>query len=343
MLRVVCVGAGYFARFHVEAWKRIPGVELVAICDRERAKAQSLATEFQVEQVFTSAEQATTAISYDILDIITPPGTHLELCMYAATHGKHIICQKPLAPSFEEAKDLVVKMSESEVRFMVHENFRFQPWYRKIKSLLQEGAIGQEIFSLQHRMRTGDGWPDDAYLARQPYFRKMPRLLIYETGIHFVDVFRFLLGEVRSVYARLRKLNPHIAGEDAGLVLFEFENGCQGMLDANRYNEPRSENPRYTFGEMLIEGRGGTIRLEDKGAIFLQKLGEKETEIDYEHTDANFAGDCVFSTQQHFIHCLQSGEPFETNGPDYLNNLIIQEAIYDSAQGHREVVINSKR
>lgn len=339
MFRVVCIGAGYFARFHVEAWMRMPEVDLVAICDHERAKAERLAAEFQVKNVFTTIEQVTESLSYDIIDIITPPKTHLSLCLYAAAHDKHIICQKPLAPGFMEAQELVSKMDASEVRFMVHENFRFQPWYRKIKNLLQEGIIGDKIFSINHRMRTGDGWSEGAYLERQPYFRQMPRLLIYETGIHFVDVFRFLQGEVRSVYARLRKLNPNIAGEDAGLVLFEFENGCQGILDANRYNEPRAENPRYTFGEMLIEGKKGTIRLEESGAIFLQKLGAQEIEIAYRHKDINFAGDCVFFTQQHFIHCLQSGEAFETNGPDYLNNLIIQEAIYESAQSHEEVTI----
>lgn len=342
MLKIVCVGAGYFARFHVEAWKRIPGVALVAICDHDLDKARKMAAEFQVEQVFNSVEQATENISFDVLDIITPPATHVSLCRYAATHGKHVICQKPLAPSFQEAQALVAGMQESGVRFMVHENFRFQPWYRKIKSLLQQGVIGEEIFTLHHRMRTGDGWSDRAYLERQPYFREMPRLLIYETGIHFVDVFRFLLGNVSSVYARLRKLNRHIAGEDAGLVWFEFENGGQGILDANRYNEPRTENPRYTFGEMLIEGSQGTIRLEANGAIFVQRLGEKEMEVSYAHSDVNFAGDCVFFTQQHFIHALQSGEAFETNGTDYLNNLIVQEAIYESAQHRQEVEVGSR-
>ena len=339
MYKVICVGAGYFAKFHVEAWKRLPGVELVAICDHDLNKARALAAEFQVEQVFSAIEQVPDTLSYDILDIITPPATHHSLCAFAATNDKHIICQKPLAPSLQEARELVDTMNAAKVRFMVHENFRFQPWYRKIKSLLNEGVLGEEIFSLHHRMRTGDGWPDDAYLARQPYFRAMPRLLIYETGIHFVDVFRFLLGEVRSVYARLRRLNQHIVGEDEGLVLFDFNNNCRAILDANRYNEPGVENPRYTFGKMLIEGKEGTLRLEENGAIHLQKLGQPPIEIDYNHQDINFAGDCVYYTQKHFIDGLQSGEAFETNGNDYWNNLIIQEAIYESAESRLEVLI----
>lgn len=317
----------------------MPNVAVLAICDKEITKARQLADEFGVEQVFPTLKAATEAVDFDVVDIITPPGTHLELCRFAAAQGQHIICQKPLAPTFAEAQQLVAEMAATKVRFMVHENFRFQPWHRKIKSLLQEGAIGDEIFSLQHRMRTGDGWSERAYLDRQPYFRKMPRLLIYETGIHFIDVFRFLLGDVRSVYARLRKLNRHIAGEDAGQVWFEFANGCQAVLDANRYNEPRIENPRYTFGQMLIEGRGGTIRLEEDGSIFLQQLGKQEVPINYEHEDVNFAGDCVYYTQQHFVQCLLSGTTFETDGTDYLKNLIVQEAIYESAGQRREITI----
>jgi len=231
-------------------------------------------------------------------------------------------------------------MNQSKVRFMVHENFRFQPWYREIKKLLDENAIGNQIFSINHRMRMGDGWADDAYLGRQPYFREMPKLLIYETGIHIIDVFRFLLGEVDNVYARLRKLNKNIEGEDCGVVFFDFENGCQGIFDGNRYNESSSENPRYTFGEMLIEGNKGYLRLETDGSIYLKNLSQNEVEIKYHHENLNFAGDCVYYTLSHFIDCLKTNHEFETNGTDYLNNLKIQEAIYNSALNRTEINID---
>ncbi len=337
--RVVCVGAGYFAKFQIEAWKRIPEVTLVAICDQDIVKAKQLANKYKVKEVYSSIEEVYKKVSFDIIDIITPPDTHISLCKQAASNGKHIICQKPLAPNLKEANELVSMMNKSKSRFMVHENFRFQPWYRKIKSLLNQEVIGNEIYSINHRMRMGDGWPQDAYLARQPYFREMPRLLIHETGIHFIDVFRFLLGEIDSVYAKLRKLNKYIKGEDSGVIFFEFRNGCQGIFNANRYNESRDENPRYTFGEMLIEGSNGSLRLESDGTIYIQKLGEKEVEVKYHHENINFAGDCVFFTQKHFINCLQSNKDFETNANDYLNNLLVQEAIYKSNQDKKEIKI----
>ena len=330
-IKLACIGAGYFARFHVEAWLRIPEVEVVAICDQESEKAEALAREFGIEKVYTNVQSLFDNESLDVVDIITPPNTHYALVLQAANHGVHIICQKPLAPNLQEAKEMVTWVARQQLRFMVHENFRFQPWYRKIKQLITTGAIGEKLHSLHFRLRTGDGWPDDAYLHRQPYFRTMPRLLIYETGIHFIDTFRYLAGEVQSIYADLRQLNAHIAGEDCGLVLFNFANGAKGVWDANRYNEPNTPNARYTFGELLLEGSGGSIRLYTDGQITLQPLGEAETSVPYSHENKNFAGDCVYFTQRHFINNFLNGTPFETSGADYLNNLIIQEAIYESA------------
>ena len=177
----------------------------------------------------------------------------------------------------------------------------------------------------------GDGWQYDAYLARQPYFRTMPRLLIYETGVHFIDTLRYLAGEVEGVYARIRKLNPDIAGEDAACVLLDFENQAIGIWDANRFNESNATDARYTFGACLVETNGGSIRLAEDGRITVKPLGEAEREHTYEHTHRGFAGDCVFATQSHFVSCLRDGTPFETSGTDYLKTLAVQEAIYESA------------
>ena len=125
--------------------------------------------------------------------------------------------------------------------------------------------------------------------------------------MHFIDTFRFLAGEVKSAYCILRKLNPFIAGEDCGLLVFQFANGAVGTWDANRYNEPNYENPRYTFGEFLIEGDAGAIRLYPDGKLTVQQLGEPEMPNPYKHQNVNFAGDCCYFTQRHFIDRLLPG------------------------------------
>ena len=214
---------------------------------------------------------------------------------------------------------------------MVHENFRFQPWHREIKRLLANQTIGDRLLSLTCRSRMGDGYGDDAYLSRQPYFREMERLLVHETGVHFIDLFRFLAGEIDEVYAVLRRLNPVISGEDTGLLTFRFHSGAVGVWDANRYNQATAVDPRLTLGEFLIEGNGGSIRLSGDARMTIQSLGGTEVEHPYSWTGTGFAGDCVCQTQRHFTQQLLAGAPFETSGFEYLKTLTVQEAVYQSA------------
>ncbi len=332
MLKGVCVGAGYFSRFQYEAWQRIAEVKITALCNRDESKGKLLAQDFGIDNVYTSVGEMLEIEKPDFIDIITPPETHLEYCREAYKRKINVIVQKPLAPTIEEAQKIINEAKEAGVRLMVHENFRFQPWYREIKTLLNANTIGETIFSSYFRMRMGDGWGEEAYLNRQPYFRDMPQLLVYETGVHFIDTFRYLFGEITSVYAKLRRLNPLIKGEDTGVIHFDFLNGVQAIWDANRYNESNMPNSRYTFGDMLIEGNQGSIRLYNDGKITIQKLGEAETVHAYSHENINFAGDCVYFTQKHFVDCILNNQPFETSGEEYLKNIIVQNQVYKSSE-----------
>jgi len=213
---------------------------------------------------------------------------------------------------------------------MVHENFRFMPWYREIKKLLNGAIIGNKLHSIHLRMRMGDGWQENAYMNRQPYFREMKQLLMYETGIHFIDVFRYLCGEVTQVYARLKRLNHNIKGEDFGWVQLDFKNGGLGFIDANRYNESTTEDARLTFGTLLIEMDKGSIRLYEDGKLTIQPLGKPEKIHEYDFLNQNFSGDCVFNTQEHFVKQLLSDEPFETDVDTYLTNIEVLEKVYAS-------------
>lgn len=334
----VCIGAGYFSPFQYDAWDRIPEVEITAMCNRDMARAQPIMDEHNIARHYTDYREMLETEKPDFVDIITPPNTHLEMTKAAAELGIHVVCQKPLAPTFEESQAIVKIAEDAGIRFVIHENWRYQPWHREIKKLLATGAIG-ELHSMYFRSRMGDGWGEDAYLNRQPYFRDYPRLLVYENGIHFIDTYRFLAGEIKRVFAQLRKLNSVIQGEDQGYVFFDFECGAKALWDANRYNESNQENPRYTFGEFLVEGTGGAIRLYTNGNITIQKLGEPETQHSYFHEMRNFAGDCCYFFQRDFIDRMIDGAEFETNGRDYLRSLAVQEAVYESANTGETVSI----
>jgi len=336
----VCIGAGYFSHFQYEAWQRIGAVQITAFCNSNADRAKTIREKFGITNHYTDYREMLERENPDFVDIITPPSTHLEMCKFAAHLGIHTICQKPLAPTFAEAQEIVEYTRAAGIRFMVHENFRFQPWHREIRLLIEKGAIGDKLHCLNFRSRMGDGWAEDAYLDRQPYFRTYPRLLVYENGVHFIDTFRFLAGRIDRVYAILKKLNPVIAGEDFAVILFEFANGATGIWDANRYNECNFEDPRYTFGEFLVEGNGGSIRLHNDGTITVQPLGQPERTHEYKHENRGFCGDCCYFTQKHFIDCLSNERPFETDGHSYLKTLAVQEAVYASAQEKMPIEVN---
>jgi len=331
-LKGVAIGAGYFSQFHFDAWSRMDDIEIAAVCDVSEEAASATASQYGIPTTYQNVPEMLDKERPDFVDIITRPDSHLSLVQQAADRGIAVICQKALAPSFDEAKAIVRVAESAKVRLMVHENFRFQPWYREIRRQIELGAIGDRLHSIAFQCRMGDGWQHDAYMSRQPYFREMPRLLVFETGVHFVDTFRYVVGEIDGVCAWLRKWNPDIVGEDAATVLFDFNSGATGVWDGNRFNEPATEDARFTFGEALVEGSGGTIRLHGDGRLRLKPLGQPEREIDYACRRQGFAGDCVFHTQRHFVDCLRSGEPFETSGSEYLKTLAVVEAIYESAE-----------
>jgi predicted dehydrogenase len=329
-LRGVAVGAGYFSQFHYDAWRRASGAALVALCDTSRERAQEAARKFTIGRVYADVADMLDAERPDFIDVITPPATHRDICRLAGERGVHVLCQKALAPTFEDAVALVGDAERAGIRLMVHDNFRFQPWHRELRRLLDLDTIGR-AHAIACRTRMGDGWRADAYLDRQPYFRVMPKLLVFETGVHFVDVFRYLVGEVRQVYAVLRRRNPAIAGEDAGVMLFEFQDGATGIWDASRYNESRNPDPRYTFGEFLVEGPGGSLSVDEGGRLVVHPLGGTPRDHAYVREREGFAGDCCHKAIQHFVDRLHDGAAFETPGRDYLRTLAVQEALYASA------------
>ncbi|MGI9383670.1 MAG: Gfo/Idh/MocA family protein [Methyloligellaceae bacterium] len=333
-LRVATVGTGYFSQFHHDAWTRMDDIELAAVCSLDTRSASEAAATYGVPVACANASDMLDAIHPDLLDIVAPPPAHLELIRAAARQGVNVICQKPFCGTFAQAEEAVALARRAGILLVVHENFRFQPWYGEIKRQLEAGRLGVPS-PVMFRLRPGDGQGPRAYLDRQPYFQKMERFLVHETAIHLIDVLRYLLGDVARVFATLKRLNPAIAGEDAGLILLEFAVGTRGLFDGNRLADHAAENRRLTMGEMLIEGSDGTIRLDGDGHLFLRPHGaNEETPLPYDWENRGFAGDCVYRLQRHVIDHLRTGSPVMNTGADYLANLRIEDAVYASdAQG----------
>lgn len=336
-IKVATVGAGYFARFHHDAWARMGNVRLVAVCDEDLSRAEAYRAEFGAGAAYTDAADMIAKEKPDLLDIIVPPAGHKKLVALAAEAGIDAVCQKAFTRSLDEARETAALAEAAGITLVVHENFRFQPWFREIRRMIDEGVLG-EVYGASFRLRPGDGQGARAYLDRQPYFQTMERFLIHETGIHFIDTFRFLFGDYDSVFADLRRLNPAIAGEDAGIMVLQHGSGVRSLFDGNRLSDHIAENRRHTMGEFWIDGSKGTIRLDGEGRLFFRAFSEN-TELPHFFTweKRGFAGDSVLALQKHVVAHLQNGETLENTARAYLTNLEVEDAVYRSSGERRAI------
>ena len=344
-ISVAVIGLGYFSQFHLNAWQNIDGCRITAVCDSNESTLNTVAADIDAQASKHTVKTYTNAVTLlneqhaDIVDLVVPPPAHANLIRAALKPGRLIICQKPFCVSYDEARRICDEATAADTTVIIHENFRFQPWYRQIKHCVDTGLLGS-LYQCRFALRPGDGQGADAYLARQPVFQTMPRLLIHETGVHFIDLFRWLLGPVTSVYADLRRLNPVIRGEDDGLLILQHANGVRSVFDGNRLVDHVASNTRLTMGELTVEGEKGVITLNGEGQIMFRALGAQTTEtiaIEWPVSQDVFGGGCVEWLIQHAVNAYRSQQPYENTAEDYLDVVRATEAAYESARQARRI------
>lgn len=303
-LRGAIIGCGYFGQIHLASWSRIPEVEVIAACDIDPARAQGSAP-----RVYSSAEEMLERERLDFVDIATRPETHLPLLKLIAERKLPVICQKPMASSWEEALSMVEVAETAGIRLMIHENWRWQPWYRVARQMIERGDIGQPIgYSFRTRRRDGQG--PNPY-PRQSYFRRIPRFLVDEGLVHYIDTARYLFGDIATIYAQARRINPAIIAEDQAVLVLTHCAGLMGCIDGHRFLNPHPDGP--AMGEAVFEGDEGSIVVAPTGDVY------RGTERVWENRSSEgYRGDSVRATQQHFIACLRSGAQFESAAREYL-------------------------
>jgi len=325
-LRGALIGCGFFGRIQLEAWNRMEDVSIVAACDMALDRAAMAAP-----HAYTDPVEMLDKEQFDFVDIATRPETHSELIRLAVGRGLPTICQKPLATSWQEAIDLAEFVEASKVPVMVHENWRWQPWFRKAKSLMDSGAIGAPI-GYQFRVRQADGMGPRPY-PNQPYFAQMPRLLIYETLIHFVDTARFLFGDIDSVQAHLRRLNPIIQGEDRAILILSHVSRVDGTVDGHRFRDP--EPPGPAMANTFLEGEEGSLRVLATGEILMNGASVYKP-----GALIGYKGDSVRATQERFLDHLRTGKAMESSVQNYLGSFAATSAAYISVSERRTVFLS---
>lgn len=323
MLRVGLIGAGWVTQFHLLAWQRqSPLARVVAIADPSRARASDRAREFGIEHVYESAEALLDGGQVDAVDIAAPREVHAELVRMAAARGLPILCQKPLAPTYEQARALVDEVA-GKARLMVHENWRFRAYYRQIGAWLKAGRAGR-IVQAQMTLLTSGLLPDAQgklpALVRQPFMATLDRALVMEVLIHHIDALRFLLGELTLVHSQLGKQCTEIAGEDRATLAFSTADGALVNLIANFcvHGEPATQTD-----QLVLIGERGTVRL---AGTMLTCQGEEFDEVRYDLNACYI--DSYAAAIAHFVDALNAGTPFETSPEDNLHTLALVEQIY---------------
>jgi D-apiose dehydrogenase len=218
---------------------------------------------------------------------------------------------------------------------MVHENFRWQSAVRAAIDALRSGAIGTPFFG---RVSFRSGY--DVY-AGQPYLAEGKRFIIEDLGIHILDIARALFGEVSTITASTKRVNPKINGEDVATMLLAHQGGVTSVVDCSYATKRAPE----TFPETLLEidGTEGTLRLDAGYRLTIQAGGKSETRdiappvLPWAERPWHNIQESVAIIQQHFVDCLREGRVPETSGADNLNTLALVEAAYLSAAESRSV------
>ena len=141
-LRVLGVGAGYFSQFQYLGWRNIADADCVAIVNRDQAKARALADRYDIPEVHGDLDAALDTVKPDLVDLITPPATHRAFVAKTVARGISTICQKPFGTSYADAVAITALAERAQVPLVIHENFRWEPWYREARRMIDAGKLG---------------------------------------------------------------------------------------------------------------------------------------------------------------------------------------------------------
>jgi len=322
-LRIAIAGAGMVTRHHLVAWSRLPEVEVVAIYNRSLEKALGRAKEFSIPKVYSNLSEMLEKEKPDALDIAVATEAHRKFAQRAADYGVAILCQKPMAPTLEEAEEMVAEIGE-RVRFMVHENWRFRPQHRQAAKWIAEGKTGPIREFLISTRSSGLIFKTEKgvrfAIERQAFFAHMSRFIILELLIHHLDTARYLIGEMDVISTQTLRVSPDVIGEDVAHIALKAKNGAIGMVSGNL---SAAGFPLLPQDRLELIGERSSI-LFDGGTLSL--VGEKNETIHFNFEEAYQAS--YDNAIAHFVEALRTGQPFETDRLDNLKTLRLVEEAY---------------
>jgi predicted dehydrogenase len=313
-LKVGIVGCGGIGAVHVKSWAKVEGARFVAACDADGARAEATGA-----NAYTDWATMLENEQLDALDICTPPNLHPAIALESLRRGIPTICEKPLARTPDEAREITEAATASGTLLMTAFCHRFHPPVELVRGLIQDGTLGPVVM-FRNRFGTRFKGVEDRWFSN-PEVAGGGTLM--DTSIHSVDLFRYLVGEVSAASAAVGTFNPAIQGlEDSGAMILKAESGAIGVIEAS-WMTPWSANVVEIYGE-----NGAAVIDYDNGVTRYRLQGD----ADWTTPDTG-DGDRFVKELQHFAAVLRGEGELRVTGQDGLRAVEIIHQAYGNPVG----------
>ena len=336
-VRVGIVGAGAIARrAHLPAVRRSGCLDVVAVADTDRARAEAVATEFGVPAAYGSLEEMLEkAQDIDAVVICTPNHLHAAQAIASLEAGKHVLVEKPMATSLEDARRMVALAKASRRVLMVGFTHPFYEFNRRARKLVSDGVIGRV---LSFRVRFAHQGPYVAWAAESEWFLSRIHAgggALIDMGIHAVDLIRWLTGsEVVEVSAMLANPDPEGEVDRIAHLVLRLRNGALGSIEVGWSSHAGAMGHELygSEGALIVDYRT-PIRLLTPRDGYLGLPGWFQPNVP--------AGDPFADEHRHFVECIQSAVSPEPDGMAGMAALEIILAAYEAARSGRTLTLQS--
>ncbi len=326
-MRVGLVGAGFMGGVHLNAYAGIPEVEVVGVADA-RIEAAVAGAELLGARPYASFEELVAAEDVEVVDVCLPTAFHRDLALRAADEGKHVILEKPIARTIEDAQEILEAFSGDGPRLFVGHVVRFFPEYVGIKEKIDAGDLGTiGVVRTSRRSPFLLGW-NDWYAD----WRVSGGVLL-DLVIHDFDFLRWALGEVERVYAR-GMLGREYNRLDYTLVTLRFESGAIAHVEGH-WGYPGPFN--YSIE---VAGSSALLTVDSTEAAPLELIGEASAQ---DEVPDLASGKSPYEKElEHFVHCIATGEESLVRPQDACEALRISLAATESVLTGEPVTLGGR-
>ncbi len=331
-IRLAIIGAGSIAQVaHIPNWKNIPGVELVAVCDTHKARARGVAEKYGIPHFFTDDESVLKMDDIDAVDICAPTNMHKTLAINALSAGKHVLVEKPMSRTVEEAEQMVRAAKQHKRKLMVAMNVRFWRDVVNLRQFIENGELGEIFYAKCGWLRRQEKWTERAWLFDKKYSGGG---VLMDLGIQILDMTLWLFGnkKVKSVKAATYNHVAKLEVEDAAVGFIQLEDGSTIALEVGwTLLTPQDKLYADVYGT-----KGGAV-LNPLRVIKAMKEGLVNITPQMDESPSYRYKLSYRDELRHFVQCLREDKPMLSSGAESLERMRVLEAMYQSAHLGKEV------